>query len=187
MPSVLLGLGREERGNVHVMVRGELRQQGQVFSDLVQVFYDAVALAPFPELNTQFRDARDGCDEAVDVAFPTEAGVIIQESEEVRMVLRGGALIPICVPAPILNVDNLACSVPTAQRVVQILEINGRLRVYARPVERQADMVRGVLRQPFGRELRSAEIRSVPLAGLSITAGYAIADVGVVNETPAAV
>lgn len=129
MPSVLLGLGGEERGHVHEVVRGELRQQGQVFCDLVQVVDATVALAPLPELDSQFRDAGDGCDEAVDVTLPTEAGVVSQESEEVRVVSLGRAQTPIRVPAPILNVDDLACSVPPVLRALQILEIHGRLWV----------------------------------------------------------
>lgn len=179
MPSVLLGLGGEERGHVHVVVRGELRQQGQVFRDLVQVVNNTVALAPLPELDCQFRDAGDSCDEAVDVTLPTEAGVVSQESEEVRVVSLFGAMTPIRVPAPILNVDDLASSVPPVLRGNQILEIHGRLWVQARLKVRQADMVRGVLRQPFGREPRRAHIGGVPLAGFAIT--VATADVGVVN------
>ena len=127
MPRVLLGLGGEERGHVHIVVRGELRQQGQVLCDLVQVVDDTVALAVLPELDSQLRDAGDRCDEAVDVTLPTEAGVVGQEGEEVGVVSLGGARTPIRVPAPILNVEYLACSVPPVRRVTQILEIMGRL------------------------------------------------------------
>lgn len=129
VPRVLLRLCGEERGHVHVVERRELRQQGQVFCDLVQVVDAAVALAPLPELDGQFRDAGDRRDEAVDVTLPTEAGVVSEESEEVRVVSLGGARTPIRVPAPILHVDDLACSVPPVQRVIQVLETQGRLWV----------------------------------------------------------
>ena len=102
------------------------------------------------------------------------------------MVPLGRAQTPIRVPAPILHVDDLACSVPPVLRALQILEIHGRLWVQARPKVRQADMVRGVLRQPFGREPCRVHISGVPLAGFAIAAAFA-ADVGVVNQTPGAV
>eukprot|EP00964_Phaeocystis_antarctica_P136603 scaffold101045_cov69-Phaeocystis_antarctica.AAC.2 len=44
-------------------------------------------------------------------------------------------------------------------------------------------MVRGVLRQPFGWELRRAHISGVPLAGFAIAAAFATNE-RVVNETP---
>ena len=55
------------------------------------------------------------------------AFVVGEEGEEVGVVSLGGARTPIRVPAPILNVEYLACSAPPVRRVTQILEIMGRL------------------------------------------------------------
>lgn len=90
------------------------------------------------------------------------------------------------VPTPILDVDDLTCAAPPVQSIRQVLEPHSRVRVHDRRIERQTNMICGVLWQAIGWELGSVKIAGVPLAGLAVTSTRN-ADVRVVDKAPRAV